>query len=251
MMVLLLRSTLFNMLYMFWTPFIALVLLPVGLIGKGNKLQRVVPVIWAKGVMFLARWVVGIRYEIRGEDYLIKDRAVLYASKHQSAWETVVFWLLVDSPVYVLKKELLKIPFFGQYLNYLVHTIAVNRSAGVSALKTLISQTKGHLDAGRQVLIFPEGTRRFVDDEPDYQPGIAAMYNKLGCSVTPVALNSGVLWGRNSFVKRSGVITIEFLPPIEAGLNRKLFAQTLQNTIEEASNRLAEEALKAETQKEQ
>ncbi len=239
------RSTLFNVLYMMWTPLIALLLLPIGIIGKGNKLQRIVPIIWAKGVMFLARWVVGIRYEIRGKDYLIQDKGILYACKHQSAWETVVFWLLVDSPVYVLKKELLTIPFFGQYLNYLVHTIAVDRSAGVSALKTLISQTKDHLDAGRQVLIFPEGTRRFVDDEPDYQPGIAAMYNKLGCSVTPVALNSGVLWGRNAFLKRSGVITIEFLPPIEAGLNRKLFAQTLQDTIEEASNKLAAETAKS------
>jgi len=244
------RSAIFNLLYMFWTPFIALVLLPIGLIGKGNKLQRVVPVIWAKGVMYLARWVVGIRYEIRGEDYMIKDRAVLYASKHQSAWETVVFWLLVESPVYVLKKELLNIPFFGQYLNYLVHTIAVDRKAGASALKSLISQTKEHLDAERQVLIFPEGTRRFVDDEPDYQPGIAAMYNKLGCAVTPVALNSGVLWGRNAFLKHSGLITIEFLPPIEVGLDRKTFAKTLQDTIEEASNRLAAEARHTLTHKE-
>ena len=84
------RSALFNLCYMLWTPLIAFLLLPIGLIGKGNKLQRAVPYIWAKGVILLARWLVGIRYEIRGEEYLIKNRAVVYACKHQSAWETVL-----------------------------------------------------------------------------------------------------------------------------------------------------------------
>ena len=193
---------------------------------------------WAKGVVILLRVVVGIRYEIKGKEYLQRESATLYAVKHLSAWETVMFWIFVDTPVYVLKQELTKLPVFGYYLRKKIACIAIDRSAGASAIRTLISSSKTHLAAGRQIIIFPEGTRRNVGDTPDYQGGIAALYSALKIPITPVAHNAGLFWSRNAFLKRSGTITIEFLPPIEAGLDRADFMHRLQDTIETHSNSL-------------
>lgn len=232
------RSIIFNIVYILWTPLSGLAFLPIALIFRGRRLQRLFPSIWGGGLMFFARIILGIRYEIRGKENMVTDGPAIYAVKHQSAWETIVFWTLVKTPVYVLKKELLKIPVFGQYLQFLVHTIAVDRSAGMAALKSLISQSREHLDAGRQIVIFPEGTRKKVGAKPDYQAGITAMYGKLNSQVIPVALNSGLLWGKDAFIKKPGTIVIEFLPAIPAGLPKKEFATRLQDDIETASNRL-------------
>jgi 1-acyl-sn-glycerol-3-phosphate acyltransferase len=229
------RSAIFNLFYALWMPFIGIILFIPSLFipriathGVGRS--------WAAGVIFMLRIICGIRFEIKGKEYLKREGAMLYAVKHQSAWETVMFWLLVDTPVYVLKKELLSMPVFGYYLKHKIACIAVDRNAGTSAIRKLITGAKEHLAAARQIIIFPEGTRRAVGAQPDYQPGIAAMYAMLNVPVTPVAHNAGVFWPRNAFIKKSGVITIEFLPPIEAGLEREIFMTRLQDSIEQSSN---------------
>ncbi len=233
------RSLLFNLFYILWMPCIGMILFIPSLCiariathGVGRT--------WARGVMVMLRILCGIRFEIQGKEYLQREGAVLYAVKHQSAWETIIFWLLVDTPVYVLKKELLNLPVFGYYLTHKIACIAIDRKAGTSAIRTLVTAAKKHLSAKRQIIIFPEGTRRAVGAAPDYQAGIAALYAMLNIPVTPVALNAGVFWPRNAFLKKSGCITITFLPPIEAGLDRDIFMTRLQYSIEHSSNKLVE-----------
>jgi 1-acyl-sn-glycerol-3-phosphate acyltransferase len=232
-----LRSLFFNILYALWMPLIGIVLyVPALFIPRVGS--HWVGRAWAQGVVFLLHYIMGIRYEIKGAEHLQRHGAALYAVKHLSAWETVMFWIFVDTPVYVLKQELTKMPVFGYYLRKKIACIAIDRSAGSSAIRTLISGTKLQLAAGRQVIIFPEGTRRNVGDAPDYHSGISAIYNTLKVPVIPVAHNAGLFWSRNAFIKKPGTITIEFLPPIEAGMERDAFMQRLQDTIENNTNSL-------------
>ena len=191
---------------------------------------------WANGVLFLARIICGIRYEVRGREH-ISDKPVIYASKHQSAWDTVIFLTLLHHPAYVLKRSLLRIPLWGWYL-WRMKMIAIDRSGKASSLKQMVKDCKAALADNRSIVIYPEGTRTRPGATPHYHPGIIAMYSQLAVPVVPVALNSGLLWGRDAFLKRPGTITIEFLPPIPPGMDKKQFANQLENTIESASNRL-------------
>ena len=195
---------------------------------------------WAHGILFLARIICGIRYEVRGTQY-ITQKPVLYASKHQSAWDTVIFWLLLNKPTFVLKRELLRIPLWGWYL-WRMKMIAIDRSAGGAGLKDMLRQAKAAIIDERSIIIFPEGTRTKPGAMPNYHPGIIALYNQLKVPVIPVALNSGIFWGKNAFIKRPGTIIIEFLPPLQPGMAKEQFSTTLQETIENASQKLQYEA---------
>jgi 1-acyl-sn-glycerol-3-phosphate acyltransferase len=232
-----LRSLCFNILYTLWMPLVGIVLfIPAMFIPRVGS--HVVGRVWARGVVILLRVILGITYEIKGKEHLQRNGAALYAVKHLSAWETVMFWIFVDTPVYVLKQELTKLPVFGYYLRKKIACIPIDRNGGLSAIKALIFASKEQLAAGRQIIIFPEGTRRHVGDAPAYQGGIAAIYSSLKVPVIPVAHNAGLFWARNAFIKKSGKITIEFLPPIEAGLSREVFMQQLQQSIETSTNSL-------------
>lgn len=229
-----LRSLVFNILYASWAMISAIIFAPLFLISSDASQKAGAP--WAHGVLFLARIICGIRYDVRGREY-ISNKPVIYASKHQSAWDTVIFLTLLPHPAYVLKRSLLKIPLWGWYL-WRMKMIAIDRSGKASSLKQMVKDAKETLANGRSIVIYPEGTRTRPGAEPLYHPGIIAMYNQLDVSVVPVALNSGLLWGRDAFIKRPGTITIEFLPPIPSGIDKKQFANTLQNTIESATSRL-------------
>jgi 1-acyl-sn-glycerol-3-phosphate acyltransferase len=229
-----LRSLVFNILYASWAMISAIIFAPLFLISSDASQKAGAP--WAHGVLFLARIICGIRYDVRGREY-ISNKPVIYASKHQSAWDTVIFLTLLPHPAYVLKRSLLKIPLWGWYL-WRMKMIAIDRSGKASSLKQMVKDAKETLANGRSIVIYPEGTRTRPGAEPLYHPGIIAMYNQLDVSVVPVALNSGLLWGRDAFIKRPGTITIEFLPPIPSGMDKKQFANTLQNTIESATSRL-------------
>lgn len=194
---------------------------------------------WATTSLWLLRLIAGTGIEVRGREH-IPDGPALVAGKHQSFWETFAILPLLDDPAMVLKKELTYIPFFGWFIHKF-RMIAVERSAGSSALRTLIKRGQEEIARGRQVVIMPEGTRRAPGDPPDYKPGAAALYGALDVPCVPFALNSGLYWPRRKFLRFPGTIVIEFLPAIPAGLTRKEFQSRLQEAIESATERLVAE----------
>ncbi|MFC1673832.1 lysophospholipid acyltransferase family protein [Pseudomonadota bacterium] len=194
---------------------------------------------WSSSVIWGLKWIAGLTWEVRGLEN-VPDGACVFACKHQSAWETAIFYQLVNDPAYVLKKQLLSIPFFGWYLGK-SGAIAIDRNAGASALKALVRGGRAAVERGQNVVIFPEGTRSEPDVPNPYHPGVAALYKSVDAPLVPVAVNSGLFWQRRSFLKRPGRAVIEFLPPIESGLDRRAFMAELQNRIDEATERLVAE----------
>lgn len=164
----------------------------------------------------------------------------IIAAKHQSAWDTLIFHVLLRDPVYVLKQELLTIPLMGWYLRK-AGNIPIDRSAGSRALRMMQRAVDQALAEDSTIIIFPEGTRTAPGAPPSYQPGIAALYQHTEAPVVPVALNSGLFWKRAGLPARPGVITIEILPPMPRGLKRLEFLSELENRIEEATSRLCHE----------
>ena len=233
-----LRSFTFNLLFFCWCMISAVIFAPAFIISP--KAARSAGKPWANVTLWLVRIVCGIRYEIRGREH-ISDKPVIYASKHQSAWDTVIFWAILYHPTFVLKQSLLRIPLWGWYL-WRMQMIAIDRSAGASSIKKIIKDSKAELAKGRPIIIFPEGTRKRPGAPTDYQPGILAMYKQLKTPVVPIALNSGVYWGKDAFLKKPGTIILEFLPPIEPGQDKKIFAEKLENTIETKTDLLLQEA---------
>jgi 1-acyl-sn-glycerol-3-phosphate acyltransferase len=162
---------------------------------------------------------------------------VLVASKHMSMWDTLALYLALDDPAIVLKRELLRIPFYGWYVKKAA-AIPIDRGAGADALRRMVHASEKVLAEGRPILIFPEGTRKKPGAKPDYKPGVAGLYNQLEIACMPVALNSGRYW--QGFWKYPGTITLEFLPPIPAGLKRREFMVELEARIETSTNKLLE-----------
>lgn len=229
-----LRSAFYLISFYIWSAFMMLLFIPT--VFGPRALVMFLTGVWAKGVLFLLRFWVGIRWRVEGAEYLV-DGPALYAAKHQSAWETIALWALLRRPCFVLKRELYWIPVFGIYLWKQGH-VAVDRSAGASALKRMVKRCRELLDQGKSIIIFPEGTRRAPGLPPRYMPGVAALYKELQMPVIPMALDSGYCWGRNSFLKRPGVITLHALPHIQPGMDRKQFMQVLEEKIETACAKL-------------
>jgi 1-acyl-sn-glycerol-3-phosphate acyltransferase len=234
--VLWLRSLAFNVGWYLGTAVIAIVGLPLLLAPR-----RWV-VAWARlWIVFVLWWLrvtVGLTHRIVGRENLPAGPAIL-ASKHQSSWETLSFTLLFDDIAIVLKRELLFIPVVGWAMAR-AGNIAVTRGDGASALRGLVKQAKAAIADGRSIVIFPEGTRVAPGDIKPYQVGTAALYRQLGVPVVPIALNSGLFWGRRKWIKRPGVLTLEILPPIQPGLSRDAFMNALQDKIEGTTARLVE-----------
>jgi 1-acyl-sn-glycerol-3-phosphate acyltransferase len=180
---------------------------------------------------------------VRGRDN-IPQRAALVAAKHQSAFETFALFPVLPSPTLVMKSELRRIPLFGRF-TAIAGMIEVDRAKGSTALRDMVHRCREEAMKGRQIVIFPEGTRRPPGAEPAYQPGIALLYKGLDVPTVPVALNSGLYWPRRSFLKYPGSIVIEFLPPVEPGLDSRTFLDRLETAIETASDRLLVEATRA------
>ncbi len=203
---------------------------------------------WSKGCLRLyltlvfggLRVLCGIRYEVRGEEYRPTGGA-LVASKHQSMFETLAFWKILDDPAIILKKELAYLPFFGWYAMK-VKNISVDRSAGAKALRGMLKQARERAAEGRQVVIFPQGTRLEPGEAESYKPGVIGLYSAMKSPCVPVALNSGLYWPPRGFIRRPGTIIVEFLPPIEPGLSKGDFIATLEERIETASDALLPQA---------
>jgi 1-acyl-sn-glycerol-3-phosphate acyltransferase len=195
---------------------------------------------WAQSTVWLMKIICGTRMEVRGREHIPRG-AALIAGKHQSLWETFAILPLLDDPCMVLKRELTLIPFFGWFSRKL-RAIALERSAGSTALRNLVKRAKEEVAANRQIVIMPEGTRKGPDDPPDYKPGAAALYSQLGVPCVPFGLNAGLFWPRRKFLRKKGTIIIEFLPAIPPGLQRGDFQRRLETAIETSTRALVAEA---------
>jgi len=191
-------------------------------------------------ITWLLGLITGTRMEVRGRENLPRG-ASLVVAKHQSAWDTFALIPLFDDPAIVLKEELKRIPLYGWFCVKFEH-ILVKRDKAAVALKAMIRDAKERVAGGRQVLIFPEGTRRPPGAEPDYKPGYVALYEELGVPAVPLALNSGLYWPRRNSVRFPGTIVVELLDPIPPGLPRKEVRAMVESRIEAACDRLIAEA---------
>jgi 1-acyl-sn-glycerol-3-phosphate acyltransferase len=198
----------------------------------------------ARAALWALRLIVGTRIEVRGGEHL-PSGPFLVASKHQSTWDTFALIPIFRDPALVMKAELGWIPLYGWFSVKFGH-ILVRRGRAAAALKGLIRDARNRAGDGREILIFPEGTRRAPGAEPDYKPGVVALYEGLALPCVPVALNSGLFWPRRRLMRYPGTIVVEILPPLPPGLPRARFKQELQDRIETASQRLIAEAAATE-----
>lgn len=229
-----LRSLMFQIAFYLWTAALAFPGLPL-LLAPALWMMRF-GTFWSAGTLFLLRLCVGLDHEVTGRENMPVG-PVLIAMKHQSAWDTFAAPLLFRNPVMIIKRELVFIPFYGWYA-VKAGMITLDRSGGARALKRMVAAGEKALVKGRSVFIFPEGTRSGVGAAPRYQPGVAALYRQLGVPLVPVAVNSGIYWGRRRFLKRPGRITVEILPAIAPGGERREVLAKLEHRIEEATARL-------------
>lgn len=229
-----LRSLLFNILFYVVFVFCALVALPTLVMPRTAVLR--VANWWAQITIVLMRVICNIKVEYRGVEKIPKGPLII-AAKHQSIWETIALLHFFAQPFFVLKRELLRIPVFGQYLMK-ANMIAIDRSSGTKALKQVVRRAGEEVKRGRQFLIFPEGTRRPIGAPPEYKAGVSLIYADCGAPCLPVALNSGLFWPRRTFLRYPGTLVVEFLDPLPPGLPRAEFLTRVENMIEDASNRL-------------
>lgn len=238
-----LRSFLFNAAFYAVTAIFLVGTLPLFFIlprGFGMGVVRT----WSRLTLFLLRVLAGTRTEFRGLHNLPPTGAII-AVKHQSAFETIALIPYLRNPTIVMKRQIRWLPIFGQY-TMKTGMIHVDRSGGPAALRALAERARREIADGRDVLMFPEGTRRPPGAPPAYQTGIGLVYRMLGVPVVPVAVNSGLYWPRRSFLHYPGTIVAEFLPPIDAGLESHAFLVRLQTVVETAADRLLGEADRAD-----
>ncbi len=232
------KAVVFNLAFFAWTAALGTAGLPFLLTPRAATMRF--GRFWAKSVLGLLRAVVGLDHEVRGLDR-IPGSGCIIAMKHQSAWDTLILPVVLGDPAVVLKRELLLLPFFGWYAAR-AGSIAIDRKAGAGALRRMIASARPVAAAGRPIVIFPEGTRVAPGERLPYQPGVAALYQALGLPLVPAAVNSGLFWGRRSFVKRPGRIVLEFLDPIPPGWPRPRLMAELERRIETATSALLHEA---------
>jgi 1-acyl-sn-glycerol-3-phosphate acyltransferase len=233
-----LRALAFNMAFFGSTALLGLLGLPFLLAPR--RAVMAFGRFWARLVLALLRAIVRLDGEIRGIEHLPRG-ACLIAMKHQSAWDTLILPLVLGDPAVVIKQELLWVPFYGWYAAR-AGSIAIDRRGGAGALRRMLAAARDAAAAGRPIVIFPEGTRTAPGQTLSYQPGVAALYQALAVPLVPAAVNSGLYWGRRSFVKRPGRIVLSFLEPIPPGLPRREIMAELEARIETATAALEKEA---------
>lgn len=233
----LLRSLAFQAAFIGWTLLLGPFFVPLMLLPR-RSFARLCAV-WARGALAIARVVAGIRYELRGQETLPAGPVIL-ASKHQSAYETMLLYVLFPDCCYVLKRELFRLPFVGWFL-WRIGMVGIDRGGKARAMIAMLNRVRDRAAAGRSIVIFPQGTRTAPGASAKYLPGVAGIYQSAGVPAVPVALNSGLVWPRNSFIRRPGVVTVQFLPAIEPGLDRRDVLRRLEAAIEPATAALEAE----------
>jgi len=232
---LVLRSLLFNILFYLNLILQMIVWSPIFFLMPRKK-AWFIPKFWVRTSLWLQEKIVGIRFDIGGVENL-PDGPFILAPKHQSLWDAIAFLPYVKDPLYILKRELTWIPVFGFYIMKM-RLIPVNRGSRSKALRKVIVDTRREIAENRQLIIYPEGTRRPPGAEPAYKFGIAELYAKLNLPVVPVAHNAGLFWPRRKFLRYPGTLKARFLPPIAPGLDRDAFMKRLVSDIESACDAL-------------
>jgi 1-acyl-sn-glycerol-3-phosphate acyltransferase len=231
------RSLIFNALFYVNITIRMIVALPTILLPYSflhGVLRR-----YASSTLWFLRVVCGTKVEWRGREKLPAGPCIV-ACKHQSLWETFALFMLLPDPTYVLKRELMWLPLFG-WLATKARMIPIDRGSHTKALASMTAAARREAARGRQIVIFPEGTRRPPGAKPRYLPGVAFLYAELGLPCVPIALNSGLFWPRRSLRRHPGTVLVEVLDPIPPGLEKREFLMRLQNATEQSTARLVAE----------
>jgi 1-acyl-sn-glycerol-3-phosphate acyltransferase len=233
-----LRSLVYNVLFYALLVFWMLVAIPT-FVMPPRAFMRVAKA-WARSSIWLLRVICNVKVEYRGLKK-IPNGPLIVASKHQSMWETFALLQFFEQPLFIVKRELMWIPLFGWYLKK-SNMIGIDRSAGGRSLLQMARRAGEAVRRGRQLVIFPEGTRTPVDAPPQYKTGVAQIYVDCGVPCLPVALNSGLFWPRRTFMRYPGTLVVEFLDPLPPGLSRREFIARVSTVIEDATRQLVETA---------
>ena len=225
-----LRSFAFMAFMVLATLFIAVISLPFLLFGQAAA--RRIAKIWTGTILSGLKLITGISHRIEGADQIPQSGA-LVAANHQSMWETVALYDILPNPVIILRKELARIPIYGWWAKP-SGNIVVDREGGATALRAMRAEAKERIAAGKQVIVFPEGTRIAPGAVAKFHPGVAGIYGAVDAPCTPVAHNSGEFWRFPGMLKFPGEIILRFLPPIEPGLDRRAFLDAVKTRIEGA-----------------
>jgi 1-acyl-sn-glycerol-3-phosphate acyltransferase len=236
MVLLFLRSLVFNVL--FYAVFVVLAIIALPTFLMPVRALMTMARLWANATLFLMRVICNIKVEFRGIEKIPKGPLVVVA-KHQSFWETFALVPLFEHPIFILKRQLMRIPVFGQFL-VKFGMIGIDRSAGVKTLLEMTRRARDAVHSGRQLVIFPEGTRRAPGAPADYKTGFAQIYLACGAPCLPIALNSGLFWPRRTFMRYPGTLVVEFLDPLPPGLAKDEFISRVRDAIEESTARLVE-----------
>jgi 1-acyl-sn-glycerol-3-phosphate acyltransferase len=230
------RSLVFTGLWAAWTAAFSPVLLVIWLAGTPERWVRAASRVWASGVLFLLKWVVGLSYVEVGREN-IPAQACLVVANHQSTWETIASLVLFRDVAIVTKQELLDVPIFGWFLR-MSPMITIDRESGSKAIRKMIDGGAAALAQGRPVLIFPEGTRSAPGAPVEFKRGVELLYAKLHAPVLPVAVNTGSFWGTEQKHKRAGTITVSYLPAIPADMPAQAAMKQAETAIQSELDRL-------------
>jgi 1-acyl-sn-glycerol-3-phosphate acyltransferase len=231
------RSVLFNVL--FYLALLLLLIVAMTTLPMPRGALLAVARFWARTNLWMLRVICKINVTWTGIEKIPRG-ALIVGAKHQSTWETFALLTLLPDPTFIVKRELMWIPMFG-WCVWRAGMIPVDRGAGKPAMAAMNARARAELDRGRQIIIFPEGTRRAAGAEPNYKYGIAHVYAEGAAPCLPIALNSGLFWPRRRFLRYPGTVRVEILDPIPPGLDRDTFFARLQESIETATARLIRE----------
>ncbi len=230
------RSIAFNLCFFAGSLFFSIALLWIFILPK-QKANNVIRICYFGYMDIIEKYILGLHLHIEGIENIPKNTPYILAAKHQSAYETLKLPFIIENPAIVLKRELTWIPIWGWYPKKM-GMIAIDRGSATQAMRSIIKGAKRVKAEGRPIIIFPQGTRVSPNEDIPYRGGLAKLYKEIDLPIIPMALNSGLHWGRNSFWKTSGTITFKFLPPIQAGLQPQEMMAKLEEILETESKAL-------------
>ncbi|WP_419906685.1 lysophospholipid acyltransferase family protein [Hoeflea sp.] len=236
-----LRSALFNAAF-YLNLVVQMIIFSIPYFLMRRKAAWVIPKFWVRSNHWLLAKIAGTTHSVEGLEN-IPQGGYIIAPKHQSFWDAYGLLPYLDDPFYILKRELTWIPLFGWYV-IKMRMVPINRGSREKVMPAVLEKTRQQMANGRQLIIYPEGTRRPVGAEPDYRYGIARLYAELDVPVMPVAVVAGLFWPRRKFLRYPGNIKVRFLPPIEPGLETEVFMERLIAETEAAVDELLVEAVR-------